>query len=149
MLLNNDRIFGMLMLVLAVAYGWGATQLPEPFGGNEVVGPSTFPSILAWILGLCAIYLIVKPDPSQEWPSAKIFGELLVVVVVLLGYAWSLDYLGFILASFACVAILSWRMGATLASAALVGLGTSVGVFLIFDIGLELPLPMGLLGGLA
>ncbi|MCP1343924.1 tripartite tricarboxylate transporter TctB family protein, partial [Halomonas sp. FL8] len=23
------------MLVLAVAYGWGATQFPEPFGGAE------------------------------------------------------------------------------------------------------------------
>ena len=39
----NDRIFGILMLVLAVAYGWGAAQLPEPFGGAESVGPDTFP----------------------------------------------------------------------------------------------------------
>ncbi len=43
----NDRIFGVLMIVLAVAYGWGATQLPEPFGGAEAVGPDTFPKLLA------------------------------------------------------------------------------------------------------
>ncbi|MCG7601525.1 tripartite tricarboxylate transporter TctB family protein, partial [Halomonas sp. McH1-25] len=33
------------MLVLAVAYGWGATQFPEPFGGAESVGPETFPKV--------------------------------------------------------------------------------------------------------
>lgn len=36
---RNDRICGVLLLVLAVAYSWGATQFPEPFGGAESVGP--------------------------------------------------------------------------------------------------------------
>ncbi len=30
MIQRNDRVCGVLLLVLAVAYGWGATQFPEP-----------------------------------------------------------------------------------------------------------------------
>jgi len=56
----NDRIFGILMIVLAVAYGWGTTQFNEPFGGAEAVGPETFPRLLAVVLALSSLYMIVR-----------------------------------------------------------------------------------------
>ena len=37
----NDRVFGLIMLVIAVAYYYGATRFPVPFGGSEAVGPET------------------------------------------------------------------------------------------------------------
>ncbi|MDO7642628.1 MAG: tripartite tricarboxylate transporter TctB family protein, partial [Reinekea forsetii] len=43
----GDRLLGLSLLILALAYGWGAQQWPEPFGGSETVGPETFPTLLA------------------------------------------------------------------------------------------------------
>ena len=64
----GDRILGLGLLVLAVAYGWVAQQWPEPFGGAEAVGPETFPTILSVVLVVGSLYLMVKPDPDAQWP---------------------------------------------------------------------------------
>nr|WP_298412556.1 tripartite tricarboxylate transporter TctB family protein [uncultured Halomonas sp.] len=142
----NDRVFGVLMLVLAVAYGWGATQFPEPFGGAESVGPETFPTVLAVVLALTSLYLIVKPDPDNAWPSGSIWLELIIAVVVLIAYTLLLQPLGFVIATTLAVGTLCWRMGAALLKAYLTGLIAGVVVFLLFTYALDLPLPWGLLG---
>ena len=95
----NDRFFGVLMIVLAVAYGWGATQFPEPFGGAEAVGPDTFPKLLAVVLAVSNLYLIVRPDPDNAWPWSRTGIELIIVVVVLILYAMFLQPLGFIIST--------------------------------------------------
>ena len=95
----NDRVFGVLMIVLAVAYGWGATQFPEPFGGAEAVGPETFPYLLAVVLGLSSLYMVVRPDPDNAWPWSRTGVELIIALVVLVLYAALLQPLGFILAT--------------------------------------------------
>ncbi|GAB2794402.1 tripartite tricarboxylate transporter TctB family protein [Halomonas shantousis] len=141
----NDRIFGVLMLVLAVAYGWGAMQFPEPFGGSESVGPETFPKILAVILALSSLYLIVKPDTDNAWPVGRTALELVVAVVVLVAYTLLLEPLGFIVSTTLAVGTLCWRMGAAPVRAYVTGLVAGVVVFLLFTFALDLPLPMGLL----
>ncbi|MGC3874290.1 tripartite tricarboxylate transporter TctB family protein [Halomonas sp. GXIMD04776] len=141
----NDRIFGILMLVLAVAYGWGATQFPEPFGGAESVGPETFPMLLAVVLALTSLYLIVRPDPDNAWPPGRIWLELVIAVAVLIAYTLLLQHLGFIIATALAVGTLCWRMGATPVRAYLTGLIAGIVVFLLFTFALDLPLPWGLL----
>lgn len=141
----NDRIFGVLMLVLAVAYGWGATQFPEPFGGAESVGPETFPKVLAVVLALSSLYLIVKPDPDNAWPVGRTALELVIAVVVLIAYTLLLEPLGFIIATLLAVGTLCWRMGAPPVRAYVTGGVAGVVVFLLFTFALDLALPLGLL----
>ncbi|KXS53911.1 MAG: putative tricarboxylic transport membrane protein [Marinobacter sp. T13-3] len=141
----GDRILGLGLLVLAVAYGWVAQQWPEPFGGAESVGPETFPTILAVVLAAGSIYLMIKPDPDAEWPLGKSALELVVSVVVLLVYALLLEPLGFIIATTLAVGTLSWRMGAAPGRAFITGLLSAVVVFVLFNYGLSLSLPAGLL----
>ncbi|WP_114418927.1 tripartite tricarboxylate transporter TctB family protein [Marinospirillum perlucidum] len=141
----NDRIFGVLMIVLALAYGWGATQLPEPFGGSEAVGPETFPLLLAIGLGLSSLYLVVRPDPDNAWPWSRTGLELIIAVVVLIFYALLLQPLGFIISTTLAVGLLSWRMGAQPKVAFITGALAGVVVFLIFNFALDLALPLGLL----
>lgn len=141
----GDRIFGLGLLVLAVAYGWVAQQWPEPFGGAETVGPETFPTILAVILAAGAIYLMIKPDPDTQWPLGKTALELVVSLVVLVVYAMLLEPLGFVISTTLAVGTLSWRMGAPVRSAFLTGLLSAVVVFVLFNYGLSLNLPAGLL----
>ncbi|MCM5705131.1 tripartite tricarboxylate transporter TctB family protein [Larsenimonas salina] len=141
----NDRVFGLLMLVLAVAYYYGATQFPAPFGGMEAVGPDTFPKLLAVILGICSLYMMVKPDPDNAWPEGKTFLELGIAVATLVVYAFLMEPLGFILSTTLAVGTLCWRMGARPSRAYLTGLISGAVVFVLFTYGLELPLPAGLL----
>ncbi|SEM93454.1 tripartite tricarboxylate transporter TctB family protein [Halomonas caseinilytica] len=141
----NDRIFGILMIVLAVAYGWGATQFPEPFGGSEAVGPETFPYLLAAVLTVSSLYLIVRPDPDNAWPWSRTGVELVIAVVVLLLYTALLQPLGFIISTTLAVGTLCWRMGATLPKAYVTGAVAGVVVFLVFNYALGLALPLGLL----
>ena len=141
----NDRIFGLLMLVLAVAYGWGATQFPEPFGGAETVGPDTFPKVIAVVLALSSLYLIVKPDPDNAWPKGRIIQELVIAVVVLIGYTLLLEPLGFILSTLLAVGTLCWRMGAVPVRAYATGGIAGIVVYLLFSYALDLSLPLGVL----
>jgi len=142
----NDRVFGIAMLVIAVAYGWAATTLPEPFGGSEMVGPDTFPRILAVILAGCSLYLIAKPDPDHPWPSGKTGLELILAVIVLIVYTALLVPLGFIIATGLAVGTLSWRMGASAWRAYATGFISGLVVFFLFTYALDLPLPVGPLG---
>lgn len=142
----NDRIFGVLMIVLAIAYGWGATQLPEPFGGSEAVGPETFPLLLAIVLGLSSLYMVVRPDPDNAWPWSRTGMELIIAVVVLILYAMLLQPLGFIISTTLAVGTLCWRMGARPSKAFVTGGVAGVVVFLLFNFALDLALPLGLLG---
>lgn len=141
----GDRFLGLGLLVLAVAYGWVAQQWPEPFGGAETVGPETFPTILAVVLAAGSIYLMIKPDPDARWPLGKTALELVVSLVVLVVYALLLEPLGFVISTTLAVGVLSWRMGAPVRSAFLTGLSSAVVVFVLFNFGLSLNLPAGLL----
>lgn len=142
----NDRVFGVLLLVLAVAYGYEATQFPVPFGGQDSVGPETFPILLSIILGIGAIYMIVKPDDDAKWPALSMLIELGVVCLVLVLFAWALEYVGFVLSATPAVAFLCWRMGATPLKSFLTGAITAVVIYVLFTRVLELALPSGILG---
>ncbi|WP_280571131.1 tripartite tricarboxylate transporter TctB family protein [Chromohalobacter sp. 296-RDG] len=139
---SNDRIFGLLMLVLAVAYGWGATQFSE---SSEAIGPGAFPILLTVVLVLSSLYLIVKPDPGSKWPPARTTLELLIAVVVLIAYVLLLQPLGFIITTTLAVGTLCCRMGAAPVRAYVVGLIAGIVVYFLFTIGLDLSLPLGVL----
>jgi len=141
----GDRILGLALFVLAVAYGWAAQQWPAPFGGHEAVGPETFPTILAVVLALSSCYLMVKPDPDAEWPWGRTAVELLIAVGILVVYALVLEPIGFIPSTTLAVGTLCWRMGAGLKGAFITGLVSAVVVFFLFNNLLELSLPAGLL----
>ncbi len=141
----GDRILGLGLLVLAVAYGWAAQQWPEPFGGAETVGPETFPTMLAVVLVAGSLYLMIKPDPGAQWPIGKSAFELMVSLVVLVVYTLLLEPLGFVIATTLAVGTLSWRMGAAPKPAFLTGLLSAVVGFVLFNYGLSLSLPAGLL----
>lgn len=141
----NDRIFGILMFVLAVAYGWGATQFPEPFGGAESVGPDTFPKVIAVVLALSSLYMIVKPDPDNAWPNRRIALELTIAVLVLIAYTLLLEPLGFIISTLLAVGTLCWRMGAAPVRAFTTGGVAGIVVYLLFTYALDLALPLGVL----
>lgn len=145
MILSGDRLLSLFLFVLALAYGWGAQQWPEPFGSHEAVGPETFPMILSVGLAISSLVMMFKPDANNSWPQGKTILELGFAIVVLFAYAFLLEPLGFIISTIMAVSFLSWRMGAAVKNALIISLACSVGVYLTFNNLLDLPLPGGLL----
>lgn len=142
-MMNLDRFLGLLLLPLAIGYGWIAFHFPVAFAGPESVGPATFPKILSAVISACSIYLIMKPDQLQEEFDWKALPELFLVLVVLLLYVFLMEPMGFIPATTLMVAVLCWRMGVRPWPALVTGLASSAAVFALFHFGLELPLPTG------
>lgn len=141
----SDRIFGSVGLLLAIFYFWATMQIEESFL-SDAVGPKTFPLGIAVILGLASIAIVVKPDTEPEWPSLGRLTEILAAVVVMVLYAEFLDIVGFLIATTFAAAYLTWRLGTPPLQSLLVGVGTSVGIYVIFRLVLGLSLARGPFG---
>ena len=141
----SDRVVGAVALLFALVYGLQARTFQSGLQIGDPLGADTFPYLLAVVFGVTALYLIVRPDPSPHWPDSPHLLQMALIVVVLCVYAVLLEDLGFIVATFLAVALLSWRLGARPITALLAGVGVSVVLYTLFDRVLGLPLPLGVL----
>lgn len=141
----SDRVFGGIGLALAIFYIWQATLIEESFISDEV-GPKTFPIVIGVILGLSSIYFVLKPDPSPHWPAMGRLTEILFAVLVMIAYALALPEVGFLIATAVAATYLTWRLGTKPLQSVLVGVLTSVGIYVIFRLILGLSLARGPFG---
>jgi putative tricarboxylic transport membrane protein len=141
----SDRLFGGITLLVALAFIAGATQIEAALIFDSL-GPSAFPILIGVILAISSGFLILRPDPEPDWPAARRVVEIVLALVVMLAYAFLLEPLGFVIATAIAAGLLSWRLGATLAIAALAGVGISVGIYVVFHLILGLSLARGPLG---
>ena len=135
----SDRIFGALAGLVALAYIVSATQIQEGFMPDPL-GSKLFPIIVGSIALLCAITIFIKPDDSPSWPEPLIFLSILCAVVVLVGYAYALKPLGFLIPTAIASGIISFLIHRRLLTAALTGLGLSIGLYVLFKYALGLGL---------
>lgn len=135
----SDRIFGLVIVVVALAYVAGATQIQTSFMADPV-GPRTFPILVGVIGAICGLVVAIRPDPDPEWPHLRTVGAIAVAVAVLVAYAYSLRPFGFLLPTAVASALLSYQIRPRALPAALTGIGLSVGLFLIFKYALGLGL---------
>ena len=144
----SDRIFGLVILMTALAYIASATQIQTSFL-SDPVGPKAFPILVGIVSAISALVLIFKPDPDPNWPAFRTFGAILIAVIVLVIYAYLLKPLGFIIPTIFAAGILSYQISPRPVPAALTGIGLSVGLFILFKYALDLGLvafPKGWLG---
>jgi putative tricarboxylic transport membrane protein len=140
----SDRLTGLVLLALAVAYGVTAGGYQAMIG--DPLGPAIFPIVLAVPLGLLSVYLILRPDPGADWPRGRTLLKQAIALVAFVAYAYLLEPLGFVVSTLLAVVALGWLLGARLRDAGLAGLGISVVLFVLFNNLLHLPLPAGVLG---
>lgn len=141
----SDRIFGVVGILLAIGFALSAFAIEESFL-SDAVGPKAFPLIIAAILGLSSAVIALRPDAEPHWPPLGRFVEVVAAVVALILYAELLPVLGFVIATALCASYLGWRLGAHPLSAVLTGVGTSVGIYVVFHLILGLSLAKGPLG---
>lgn len=141
----SDRIFGVVGLALGAFYIWAASIIPDSFMTDEV-GPRAFPYIVGAVILVCSAIFILRPDDEPDWPILRDFAEILFAGAVMLLYAWALPELGFLISTVFATAYLTWRLGTRPLWALVVGVLTSVGIYVVFKLILGLSLASGLLG---
>ncbi|KMN14862.1 membrane protein [Pseudomonas weihenstephanensis] len=144
-----QRIFASVLLLACVGLALMAWPYQAAFS-YEPVGPRAFPLLMLGLMGLGLIYMIVRPTPvvhSEDDPKLDrdTLIKIGVCVVLLLIFAGTFEPLGFILSSI-LIGIPMARLygGRWLPSVVIISL-MSVGLYLLFDKAMDVPLPLGLL----
>lgn len=149
----------VLLAVMAIIVGLDTANIRDTAINAGVMGPKVVPAIIALGLALCAVALTVSvlrgghadAEDGEDidltlpahWPT--VFG----LAGVILAYALTLNFLGFVVAS----ALLFYGSALLLGSrryvwGLVIGALIAVGVFYGFVLGLGIPLPSGLLTGI-
>ena len=144
----SDRIFGLIVIGVALAYIAGALQIQTSFL-SDPVGSKTFPIIVASLAIICGLVMIFRPDEEPGWPPFGTIISLLVCVALLVGYAYALKPLGFIIPTMIVASALSYQITPRPLAAVATGIGLSLGLFFMFKFVLDLGLvglPRGWIG---
>lgn len=141
----SDRIFGLVVLLTALAFIASATQVQTSFL-TDPVGPKAFPIGIGIVAAISGLVMLLKPDPDPVWPVGRTLLSIAFAVVVLIAYAYALKPFGFLIPTAITAAILSFQISPKAINAVLTGLGLSIGLFVLFKYALGLglfPLPQG------
>jgi putative tricarboxylic transport membrane protein len=157
----NDAVWGAFFALLGAAILWHAQGFPDMPGQN--VGPGLFPSVLAGAMLVCGAILIGtglkarRADPAAapwsvapEWlRSRRHVVAFLVLAAVNVFYLLFVDRLGFVLTAFVYLAALMWVLRVRLALVFPVALVMTLAIHYAFYKLLRVPLPWGVLQGMA
>lgn len=138
-MINSDRIFGLVVVLGALAFFAGALQIQISFL-SDPLGPRVFPILIAAAALLCGVVMLLKPDAEPEWPGLRNWIGMGVALVVLIGYAYALAPLGFVLPTAIAATALSYQISPRLWAAVITGISLAVGLYLVFKYGLGLGL---------
>jgi len=157
----NDAVWGALLIFFSAAVLIHVQRFPTIPGQN--VGPALFPGILAVGLALCAVLLIVKGLAARtqggdrgRWAeldgwtrSRRHVLALFAVLGVNLFYILLVDTLGFILVGVAYLAVLFAVFGVRAKWIVPIALAAVLVIHYAFYKLLRVPLPWGVLQGIA
>ena len=138
-MIRTDRIFGVVVILAALADIASAYNLP-PGSMFDKLGPKAFPIIVAVGAIICASVMVFKPDAEPDWPPLSTLLSLAFATAVLIGYAYALKPMGFIVPTAIAAGVLSYQITPKPVAAVLVGIGLSVGLFVVFKYALGLSL---------
>jgi putative tricarboxylic transport membrane protein len=142
---SGDRIWGIVILILGGAYLIEGIRIP-PAAFGDPLGPRIFPTILGISMAACGASLLIKPEPRGAQPILvrRSFIQVLILCALLLLYAISLPWLGYLLATLLLVWMAALIMGErSLIKGLVISAVFSTGVFFLFTRVLTIPLPLG------
>ncbi len=141
-----DRMVGALVLLLAMGYALVASSMQVGFL-SDPLGPRPFPYIIATLMGLSALWLLLKPDPNPSWPERGFWLPFGLVLASLVAYAYLIVPLGFILTTTLEMTLLSVLFGARWWQGLGGALAFTLVVYFLFTEGLGVTLPAGRIFG--
>lgn len=140
------RIGGLLMLVLAIAYGIGGSRIDYAFS-SDPLGPRVVPVLLAIILAVLCLFYLKSPGTAETFPRGSLLAKVMAVPLLLLASALLLEPAGFAIAIFLLTFGVGWIFGAPLRLALIGGVGQAILWWFVFSYLLDVYLPAGWLFG--
>jgi len=142
----SDRVFALVVILVALAYIASATQIQASFM-SDPVGAKTFPMLIGAVGILCGAVIFFRPAAEPGWPGGRSLLSLLFSLLVLIGFALLLRPGGFLIPTALAAGLLSYQIRPKPVQSLLIGVGLSLGLFIVFKHGLGLglqPLPKSL-----
>lgn len=136
-----DRAFGVFLLLLGLYVIYGGLAIEVPFS-YDPLGPKAFPVILGILLSALSLFIIAKPEKAH-FPVGATRLKTAFIVVLLVIYSFSFNYLGFLLSTALLVFFISRIFQGTTKQALGSAIGVSLAVYVLFGVLLEVALPMG------
>ena len=151
MLKVSDLASGLIVAGIGVAIVAQSTTFPAVAG--IPIGPSVYPGVIGTVLALLGLALAVRAVMQRQalpvatmppWlrPGRPLVAVLAIPVAVA-AYALLAQQLGFLATSLGVVLGLLLAFGVRLPIAAVVALGTSAFLYVMFRILMRVPLPVG------
>ncbi|EGT4304411.1 tripartite tricarboxylate transporter TctB family protein [Cronobacter sakazakii] len=138
----SDRIFAGIWILLCIGGLFVTWQIHSEYA-YEPVGPRPFPMGIIALMLLCAVLLLLRRPDVVDWPHNAVLQRLVVMVIVLLLYAWGFEWLGFPLATALLTAVIGMLFGAQLPAALVSGVAMGSALWYAFDRLLDVTLPLG------
>ena len=136
-----DRLFGIFLLFLGIYFIWGGNQLEVPFS-YDPLGPKFFPIAAGVILSILAVFTIINAK-KVSFPASNTMLKTGFIVILLVIYQLTFDVLGFLLSTGILVFFISRIFAGKPLQALSAAVGVSITVYIIFNILLDVPLPVG------
>ncbi len=142
--MTSDRVLGALCLAGALAMAWAAHDYTAPIA-YEPVGPRAFPTLLAALIGVCGIWLVVRPSLHSAAIASGRLRPVLACMLAIVAYALLFEPLGFTVATALLAVPVGIAFGGNWRQSLLGGIALGVGLYFLFDRLLDVVLPAGLL----
>lgn len=147
--LTGDRLLVTLFALLVLYYGVETLSFFRTMS-EDVVGPASFPRLLAVFGGILVVLFFIqkrreRPDADAEPHGARMAQEAvdLIPVGLMLAYVLLIEPLGFLISTFLFVAATMRFLGQGWKGAFGYSLAMTVTVFMLFYYGLLAQIPMG------
>lgn len=142
--LMNDRILGLLALLLAAFMFWESREMVPAFS-YEPLGPRAFPMLLSIFIAFCGLVLLFKGQYHSAPLATKTRIRLALLALSLLGYAILFIPLGFIIATSLAILAIGSLFGASPAPLLSASIIAPITLYFLFDQLLDVVLPLGIL----
>lgn len=144
-----QRLFAGVWLIACVAFALIAWHLQAPFS-YEPVGPRAYPLLCLGLMAAGLAWLIARPTPiKREEDEPALEGTLLAKVVLCVAllavYAGLFEPLGFIPASALIGTFIALIYGGRPVASVITATLLAIGLYVLFDRTLDVPLPLGVL----
>ncbi len=144
-----QRIFASVLLLVCVGLALMAWPYQAAFS-YEPVGPRAFPLLMLGLMGAALLYMVFRPAPikhSEDEPplDRETLTKIAICVALLLVFAGLFEPLGFILSSILIGIPMARLYGGRWIPSIVVTTLMAIGLYLLFDRVMDVPLPLGLL----
>ncbi|MBZ4643765.1 MAG: putative tricarboxylic transport rane protein [Deferribacteres bacterium] len=136
-----DRIFALFLMALAAFIGGYGLTFDVPFS-YDPLGPKAFPVALGALLFVLSFIVFLKPADIKAGSKSSILRGIFFIGILVF-YQLSFNLLGFLVSTTITVYFIAKLFKGRTLQSIITAVCISFSVYVIFDVILKIPLPLG------